>query len=903
MPKFIKTETKEKENPVILIYGNNPLIENLVENYHLNFKLIIISDAINIPENLGKNKNIHVIEKDSTALIQNIEDKINYVIFFLESQSDKKNFDLLYPKLNNNVTKTSLIIQVKEFENYYDLLIGYKKEENIFFLLLGDLFGESIDPQTNQISTLIALSIVKKSVTLPIDNLIPTYTISTTDAIKGINHIIFSSHKKNAIYYLFYKVPQTLISSIHMFKRVEPDLEMTFDENQQICTENTKTFEDFDNEIKSKLLLEPQVLDKYFIGFEKSLLKISETKNIAKTLEEKLNKSLAKNKHHKKNSFKISQKFIFIPLVSLGIFILLNILSLLTTLFFAKYIISSIQQNNYSKSIRLISQAKYILAFSEPSIVISQNFPFFKDQLKIFQKNYYVAQKNINFLSYLVSTSKDLNSLSKNTDSFFWENVSNNLIHLYFEAEKIKAENLSTGKQESNQLINKFVNEDTSKFSAISTVIPEILGSKEDKYYLILFQNNGELRPTGGFIGSVGEISFSKGKVKDFLIRDVYELDGQLKAHVEPHYIIRRNLQPHLYLRDSNFDPDFQKSASLAALIYNFETSKKIDGVIAVNYEVLKEVIKEIGPIDLPEYKKTLDENNTFEFLQNVIETNFFPGSTQKRDILNSLFNQILTKIEQDPNSLYKALLLFPKQINEKQILFAFNNNSIQNIFSVSGFSGNFLDLRIRKENGIYDTFAINEANIGVNKENIFVDRKVEYDLYLNKEKSSSKITFTLSNKGKSYYKTYIRFLLPQNTNITSIKIDNKEQKITPAVTDFKIYEKPDFKPKEGLEVDSFIYQSFILSGFITQVNENSSQKIEISYENLLKIPDISLFPYSLLHFKQPGVLNYPLTATIHYPKEYGIYELKDKNIEEGKISQNTEVSRDQEIKFNLIKK
>ena len=36
------------------------------------------------------------------------------------------------------------------------------------------------------------------------------------------------------------------------------------------------------------------------------------------------------------------------------------------------------------------------------------------------------------------------------------------------------------------------------------TLYPNFAGFKEPKTYLVLLQNSNELRPTGGFIGSVG---------------------------------------------------------------------------------------------------------------------------------------------------------------------------------------------------------------------------------------------------------------------------------------------------------------------------------------------------------------------------------------------------------------
>ena len=114
--------------------------------------------------------------------------------------------------------------------------------------------------------------------------------------------------------------------------------------------------------------------------------------------------------------------------------------------------------------------------------------------------------------------------------------------------------------------------------------------------YLVLFQNSMELRPTGGFVGSVGKLTMVDGLVADFTIFDVYELDGQLRGHVDPPDPIRTLLsQEHWYLRDSNWDPDFFESGQRAAWFYEKETGQSVDGVISVHRVRLFYPITTIG--------------------------------------------------------------------------------------------------------------------------------------------------------------------------------------------------------------------------------------------------------------------------------------------------------------------
>ena len=164
---------------------------------------------------------------------------------------------------------------------------------------------------------------------------------------------------------------------------------------------------------------------------------------------------------------------------------------------------------------------------------------------------------------------------------------------------------------------------------------PDMFGFNGSKTYLVLFQNNMELRPGGGFIGSYAILNLSKGKIGSFKIYDVYDADGQLKGHVEPPYPIRRYLPSiHWYLRDSNFNVDFSKGAVASAVFLNSEMQQAVDGVIGVDLSFVKNLLSVVGPVEVADYNQTVNADNFFQVAKAHAEDNFFPGSTQKKDFL-----------------------------------------------------------------------------------------------------------------------------------------------------------------------------------------------------------------------------------------------------------------------------
>src|SRR3989339_1362482 len=132
---------------------------------------------------------------------------------------------------------------------------------------------------------------------------------------------------------------------------------------------------------------------------------------------------------------------------------------------------------------------------------------------------------------------------------------------------------------------------------ALSVLLPALVAAdgSAPKNYLILLQNNMELRPTGGFIGSFAKVSFEGGKLKKLDVNDSYAIDGQLGIHVEPPKEIKEDLgQKDWFMRDSNWEPDFPTSARQQGGFYTKETAERVEGGFGLEISALERLIDRI---------------------------------------------------------------------------------------------------------------------------------------------------------------------------------------------------------------------------------------------------------------------------------------------------------------------
>lgn len=329
----------------------------------------------------------------------------------------------------------------------------------------------------------------------------------------------------------------------------------------------------------------------------------------------------------------------------------------------------------------------------------------------------------------------------------------------------------------------------------LSQDLPALLGFDHPVTYLVLLQNNLELRPTGGFIGSFALITFQNGKLIDKEFYDVYTADGQLKGYVEPPLPIANYLgEESWYLRDSNWDPDFLNSAQRARWFLDKSLNRQVDGVIALDLNLVANLLEITGPVDLVDFNDIVSRDNLNQKIQTQIESSFFPGSRKKADYLTALFNALFYRLQQTTpgqrlalaRSFYQALLSRDLQISLPLV-------QSSRALSVLGWDGS-LSPPSCQNNCLPIWTGLVEANLGVNKANYFITREAELVIKLTPAGLDSTLNLLLSNHAPSSsnepetrYKVYLRALALPNTHFSDVSLYQKQSELslTPELTVF----------------------------------------------------------------------------------------------------------------------
>ncbi|HCM37373.1 MAG: hypothetical protein UV61_C0007G0028 [Candidatus Gottesmanbacteria bacterium GW2011_GWB1_43_11] len=425
------------------------------------------------------------------------------------------------------------------------------------------------------------------------------------------------------------------------------------------------------------------------------------------------------------------------------------------------------------------------------------------------------------------------------------------------------------------------------------------------KTYLVVFQNNMELRPTGGFIGSFGLLTLENGQIKDFAVEDVYTADGALKGHVDPPPPIRIHLeQEHWYMRDANWDPDFTQTAPRLKWFLEKELDISVDGVIALDLEAVKSILEMTGPIDLADFGEKITAENLFPKLQAQIQTDFFPGSTKKRDLLGALLRSLITQLMSSKNiSLGVAGAKLRQNLLSHDILIWFSEAHVERSVRSFGWGGEMLPIgSCLIPNCLADYLMVVDANLGVNKANAFVGRKVKDVVKLNLDGQAEhalSVSYQNNSPGSGglggEYKNYLRIYMPLTAKLEGVTSDGRLLKLA---TDEVASESSVLVRQES---NFQVVETLVLVPVQGEKNLNFSYKLVNP-----GIPPAQPRAYTYKIQKQPGIVD-DFSFDLVYPPSLRLTKQiwspafsVDTLVKDGQITYNTTLSQDLVFEVSL---
>jgi hypothetical protein len=269
---------------------------------------------------------------------------------------------------------------------------------------------------------------------------------------------------------------------------------------------------------------------------------------------------------------------------------------------------------------------------------------------------------------------------------------------------------------------------------ALLPSLPALLGQDGPRRYLIMAQNEDELRSTGGFLTGAGLVTVENGRITGLEFQDANVVDNYLEKPYDfpPQPLFDfMLLELHLF-RDANYWPDFPTSARKAMDLYAYgQDVPPLDGVFAIDQEFLRLLVEVVGSVPVEGTNVSLNSGNLLEALRSARdpEEGEAVGEwvSDRKAFLAGFAVSIRNRFESDFGSIDPVYLIrqLQRAADTRHLQVYLNDPEAMAAFSAMGWDGRLPSAPPG------DLWAVVDTNMGYNKVNIFIERAFDYEVDL----------------------------------------------------------------------------------------------------------------------------------------------------------------------------
>ncbi len=414
--------------------------------------------------------------------------------------------------------------------------------------------------------------------------------------------------------------------------------------------------------------------------------------------------------------------------------------------------------------------------------------------------------------------------------------------------------------KESLKETSEFLNKTSKHFPAIL----KLLGDRYPHRFLVLLQNNNEIRPSGGFIGSYAIVDINDGYIEKLEVHDSYDLDGAYGMIIEPPEDLKSFISNWRF-RDSNYSYDFELSAQKARWFLQKEGGPGVDTVIGINQGLLQPLLEISGPIQVGNFGK-LDSENYNLLLSYVIESKAW-GADDPKHILKVFIPAFKEAILKEEN-LGKILSKLYKAIQQKHIMMYSSDGEIQEFFEAFGLSG-----KATKQLPDEDYLSVINFSVGGTKSDQFIEENISHDTQID-EKGELIDVVTIKRTHfwtDEIYYNWKKILNKYGFNELSDQVIDilgrgKNQVITKVyVPQGSVLIESNGKDIQTLE-DTELNKTYFLFKQETSTGQTSSIVIKYKLPFILNFEPLAT--YKFIVEKQPGSRGSILNKTLHVTED-----------------------------------
>jgi hypothetical protein len=269
----------------------------------------------------------------------------------------------------------------------------------------------------------------------------------------------------------------------------------------------------------------------------------------------------------------------------------------------------------------------------------------------------------------------------------------------------------------------------------LGPLLPQLVGLKKPVTYLLLVQNNDELRATGGFISAVGTLKLESGRIRELDFVDSYDFFDKELAYPPAPLPMQQymNIQL-LLLRDANWSPDLPTTAKLVESLYRREAGQQVDGIITVDLRALELIVAALEPLTLTGAAVPITGASVVQTVKelysvpasidaNIEEAGLGTWWGRRKEFIPALAQSARSRLESGQVDFGKMLSAAQTALNERAIQVWLADKAAAAQMAELGWDGG-----LHPEAGA-DFLALIDTNMGYNKVDAVIERAVSYEV------------------------------------------------------------------------------------------------------------------------------------------------------------------------------
>jgi hypothetical protein len=392
-------------------------------------------------------------------------------------------------------------------------------------------------------------------------------------------------------------------------------------------------------------------------------------------------------------------------------------------------------------------------------------------------------------------------------------------------------------------------------------LLTNALGLTDERSYLVLSQNNDELRPSGGYISTYGWLTIERGRVTDYnyspttttspnppplSLADELEIPTWWLSYREPIYAAW----------DGSWYADFAATARMSAWYYDSGNNPRspVDGVIAIDIVGFEYLLRALGSVTVPGYETAITADN---FRQVVYDIRAFgQGVEPHKQFIAQMYRAIFAEWQAsggDAELSSRVLGALLQALQAKHIMLYFTDEGLNSAIRLLGWAGEQFPAVD------YDYLMVADTNYG-NKSNRSITRQITYDVQLFADHSVSSRT-TIAYDYPDRIAQYDPAVDPEYHG--ALDYTNLMQVFLPASAVLATTNDLDRSPQVVSEPTHTHIVALVTVPYDTQ------RRFRFEYTTPGMIEAFgSNYRYRLLVQKQPGTLTDPLSVQVTLPPD-----------------------------------